>query len=170
MPVAPRRYRILDEKFRCHADRYILQCLAAMLALFAVLSVLDAVTQTVLVASLGASCFIAFTMPHVASARPRYMVGGYLIGTLCGCSMTLLGHLVVIDWLPNAHIALAALGVGLAMFLMVVTDTEHPPAAALALGFALNPWNAETVVVVMGGIFALVGIKQILRPHLMDLL
>lgn len=33
-----------------------------------------------------------------------------------------------------------ALAISLAVFTMVVTRSEHPPAAALALGLVLNDW------------------------------
>ena len=65
-----RPLRLLDEKFLACPGQYLRKCLAATLAMFVILSLLDVVTQTVLIASLGASAFIAFTMPHVASSRP----------------------------------------------------------------------------------------------------
>ena len=55
------------------------------------------------------------------------------------------------------------------MFLMVVTRTEHPPAAALALGLVLNEWTSITLVVVMFGVVGLSVCKQLVLPHLMDL-
>ena len=58
---------------------------------------------------------------------------------------------------------------GLAFFLMVLTDTEHPPAAALALGYVLNEWQLDTVVVVLGGVTALAVVTQLFRARLMDL-
>jgi CBS-domain-containing membrane protein len=56
------------------------------------------------------------------------------------------------------------------MFLMVVTKTEHPPAAALALGLVLNEWTALTLAVVVFGVVALCICKRLILPHLMDLL
>ena len=70
----------------------------------------------------------------------------------------------------QAQIVFGALATGMAMFLMVVTDTEHPPAASLALGFVLNEWDALTVLAVLSGIVALTSIKEVLKPRLMDLL
>lgn len=57
----------------------------------------------------------------------------------------------------------------LAMFLMVVFRSEHPPAAALAPGLVLNQWDAVTLLVVMTGIVALSIIKRIVMPLLTDL-
>ena len=56
------------------------------------------------------------------------------------------------------------------MFTMVVTRTEHPPAAALALGLVLNEWSLLTLIVVLSGIIGLSIIKQLIMPALLDLI
>jgi CBS-domain-containing membrane protein len=56
------------------------------------------------------------------------------------------------------------------MFLMVVTRTEHPPAAALALGLVLNEWSPLTLLVVISGVVGLSICKRLVLPILMDLL
>ena len=68
------------------------------------------------------------------------------------------------------HVVFGAMSVGLAIFLMVITDTEHPPAAGLALGLILNEWSFLTIVVVLVGIISLSVIKFILKPVLKNLL
>jgi CBS-domain-containing membrane protein len=55
------------------------------------------------------------------------------------------------------------------MFIMVVTRTEHPPAAALALGLVLNNWNITTLLVILAGIISLSVLKRLVLPVLMDL-
>jgi CBS-domain-containing membrane protein len=52
---------------------------------------------------------------------------------------------------------------------MVVTHTEHPPAAALALGLVLNEWDLITLAVVLIGVIGLSVIKRMVLPMLMDL-
>ncbi len=53
------------------------------------------------------------------------------------------------------------------MFLMVITDTEHPPAAGLALGLVLaESWRPEIIIVVLVGIV----LVALLKPVLKDLL
>jgi CBS-domain-containing membrane protein len=69
----------------------------------------------------------------------------------------------------GSRVLFGALSVGLAILLMVVTNTEHPPVAGLALGFVLNEWNFRTVVVVFAGIVLLAILKTLLRPMLVDL-
>ena len=68
------------------------------------------------------------------------------------------------------RILFGAVAVGLAMFVMVTTDAEHPPGAAVALGFVLSDWDMSTVAIVMAGIIAISVIKELVRDLLMDLL
>ncbi len=66
-------------------------------------------------------------------------------------------------------IVFGALATGIAMFLMVVTKTEHPPASALALGLVMNEWSILTLAVIVFGVSVLCLCKRIVSPHLMDL-
>lgn len=101
------------------------------------------------------------------------MIGGYLVGIVSGSllgtmsnyfqlSDPIIGHAVIVLF--------GALATGLAMLIMVITKTEHPPAAALALGLVLNEWDLLTLLVVAGGIVALSIVKRLVLPILMDLL
>ena len=135
------------------------------------LVILDYVKQTVLIASLGASTFIAFTMPHVRSSKPRYLIGGYIVGTCMGCAGSFAASVVSlpIEGLA-ASVVFGAIAIGCAMLVMVITDTEHPPAAALALGYVLNEWDLLTVIVIFVGIVSTSLIKEIFKSALHDLL
>jgi len=73
------------------------------------------------------------------------------------------------SWDQAIMIVFGALAISVAMFTMVVTRTEHPPAAALALGLVLNEWDLLTLVVVLVGVIGLSIIKQIVTPVLMDI-
>ena len=101
------------------------------------------------------------------------MIGGYLAGIISGALMSTLNMAFEFSDIVLAHVSLivfAALATGLAMFLMVVTRTEHPPAAALALGLVLNHWTPLTLLVVIGGVIALSICNRLVLPILMDLL
>ena len=153
--------------------RYALQCGLAGITVLVLLLVLDAVTQTVLIAALGASSFIAFAVPHSLHSGPRHMIGGYLIGMSAGCLMDITNTALGVSSPVLAHSVLVAFGAtatALAMFLMVVTRTEHPPAAALALGLVLNEWNLLTLGVVLAGIVTLSLVKRLVLPVLLDLI
>jgi len=160
-----RHFRFEDFK------RYGLQCGLAGLVVLVLLLVLDAVTQTVLIASLGASAFIAFAVPRSLHSDPRHMIGGYVVGMASGVLMASLYSLAAAKGV-NDHtimIIFGALAISLAMFTMVVTHTEHPPAAALALGLVLNEWDLITLAVVLIGVIGLSVIKRMVLPMLMDL-
>jgi len=139
-----------------------------------VLLLLDAISHTAIIATLGASTFIAFAMPNSRMSAPRFLIGGYLVGTVVGCLCHVLAALPLLAQVPfvreHASVIFGALSVGLAIFVMVVTDTEHPPAAGLALAFVLNQWDIVTVIVVVAGIVSLALVKMLLKPVLIDLM
>jgi CBS-domain-containing membrane protein len=160
--------RVGNERVR----RYVLQCTLASLVVLALLLLLDTVTQTVLIAALGASTFIAFAVPRSLQSGPRYLIGGYVVGITIGCLMGTMYSAMHFSDATLAHavmVLFGALATGLAMFTMVVTKTEHPPAAALALGLVLNEWSLLTLVVVFAGVLGLSVCKQLILPVLLDL-
>lgn len=165
---------IIDEKFRKNKLRYFGQCTLATLTILAVLIFLDIVLDAAVIASLGASCFIVFLMPHVNSSRPRFLVGGYLVGItsayLC-FSLSKVPFLMGIG-LTDRHwtIILGSLAVGLSMFIMVITDTEHPPAAGMSLGLVIDGFNHKAVVVVLAGVILLSLIRWALKKYIINLL
>ena len=166
--------KVFDEKFRDNKARYFFQCILATLSVFVVLLILDAMTDAAVIAALGASSFITFTMPEAQVSRPRFLIGGYLVGIAAGYVCYHLSLMSVLAQIPIVHkfpyVVFGALAVGLAILVMVVTDTEHPPAAGLALGLVLDEYNHRTVAVVLIGVVTLTLIKMALRPVLRDLL
>jgi CBS-domain-containing membrane protein len=164
----------LDRHIRRESfKRYAMQCGLAGFVVLMLLLILDAVTQTVLIAALGASAFIAFAVPRTPHSGPRSMIGGYAMGMIAGCLMATLESAMNIQGAVAAHavmVIFGAMAISLAMFMMVVTRTEHPPAAALALGLVLNEWDLLTLAVVMAGIMALSLIKRLVLPMLLDLI
>ncbi|MCG2712911.1 MAG: HPP family protein [Candidatus Omnitrophica bacterium] len=163
-----------DPKFRKNKKEYILQSLLAATAAFLVLLLLDVATNAAVIAALGSSAFIAFTMPAGDVSSARKLIGGYLAGIVVGCLchyLSILPALQNIEFIAkNSYVIFCSLSVGLSVFLMVVTNTEHPPAAGLAMGLFLNKCEVRSVLVVIIGIICLVAIKTLLRPLLKDLL
>lgn len=164
---------LIDPKFAANRVRYVAQCCFVSAAMLLVLLLLDAFYQTVLIAALGASSVVAFAAPSQRVSRPRCLIGGYLVGVLVGCIVSSLVTASV-AWAGidehTVRVFLGAAAVGLAMFIMVTTDTEHPPGAAVALGFVLNDWDLSTIAIVLSGIVAISVIKELVRGKLMDLL
>lgn len=161
---------ILDEKLKEAWRSYALQSLLAVLALMAILYFLDILTHAAIVAALGASAFIIFAMPRSVTAQPRNVIGGHIMGLIAGslCFFTLLYPPLGISE-RFLHLCAAALSVGLALLLMVITDTEHPPAAATALGIVAYGWSLWTAVFVLIFAIALSVARFLLRPWLRQL-
>ncbi|MBS3764239.1 MAG: HPP family protein [Planctomycetes bacterium] len=154
------------EEFRQHWKNYILQSGLATLVFFVLLFVLDA-ADVLIVASLGSTAFVVFAMPKSLTAQPRNVVGGQMMGLASGALCTLAGaaggeNLVL-------QYSLYSFAVGLSLFLMVVTDTEHPPASGTALGVAMQGVKAKTTLVVVVGAILLALVHHLLRGYLRDL-
>ena len=163
-----------DPKFHDNRGAYIAQTTLAALVMFFVLHVLNALTNAATIAALGATSFIAFTMPHANASRPRYLLGGYAVGLsvgfICHFGAEWAGA-TTIPWLADSsHVAFAAVSLGVSIFLMVVANFEHPPAASLALGLVLGECSGRTILVIVLGITILTGLKTVLKPALINLL
>lgn len=150
--------------------RKVLQSALATASILAILLMLDALSDTTIVATLGASAFVAFVTHESRFSQPRYLIGGYLAGVLSGClchSLSVIptiAHIAVVDqW---SHVIFGAIAVGLAILLMLATGTEHPPAAGLALGLVLNGWDYSTVVAIVAGVVSLAVLRVSLGPVL----
>ena len=157
------RYLHLDKKLSLHWRRYVLQSLYATMAVFLVILLLQ-LEQVVIIASIGASAFIEFAMPQSITAKERNLIGGHIIGLLVGSLFGLVPQ-------PSALLCavLYALCVGGTIFLMVATDTEHPPAAGTALGVAMIGLSPTLVVSVVTSIIVLALVHHLLRFRLLDL-
>jgi CBS-domain-containing membrane protein len=88
-------------------------------------------TKLFLIGSFGASAMLLFAAPRAEFAQPRNAVAGQVIGAAVG---------VTAYKLLGTHVGLAAaLGVAVAVCVMQVTRTLHPPAGATALIAILGP-------------------------------
>lgn len=67
------------------------------------------------------------------------------------------------------HIIFGAISVGITMFLMVILDTEHPPAVGMSLGLVLNDWNYLTIIFIYTAVVIMYTVKYLLRNVLIDL-
>ncbi|MGB2599137.1 MAG: HPP family protein [Candidatus Omnitrophota bacterium] len=165
-------FRYLDKNFRENKEKFIGQSILAGVSVGVALLFFDVIKYPMIVASFGASAFIAFTLPHSKMAGPRYLVGGYIVGVLVGCLIHFVTDLPVGFYPAQKMLYTIAggLAVGLSMFIMTAFDAEHPPAAGIALGFVLNEWTFMTVVLVLAGIVVISTIQRILKPRMIDLL
>jgi CBS-domain-containing membrane protein len=167
--------RIFDENFKKNPKNYILQSLLALAAMLVILSFVEILTRTAIVAALGASTFIVFAMPNSRTASPRRLIGGHIVGIICGlaCYYLFNGGLLLNDLADNYDIITwfsYALSVVLSLFVMTVTDTEHPPAASTALGIAAFGVSWQIVVFVISFAIFLSLARRLLKPWLKDLI
>lgn len=161
-----------DKQLSEHLSQYIKQCLMATGVIIAVILAFDVDEQTVIIATLGATTFIVFAMSHSYASEPRRIYGGYAIGILIGLLVYYLEMFLM--WIDPSgfdgiNIFLGGLAIGASIFLMVFTNTEHPPAAGLSIGLLFNPWTVETIFVIIVAIFFLSTAKYFLRHWLIDL-
>lgn len=85
-----------------------------------------------LIASFGATMVILFALPSSPLARPKNIIAGHIITTFIGLSMLKL--IGVSEWSMG-------IAIGVSIFVMIVTDTIHPPAGANPLIVMLSNQN-----------------------------
>lgn len=115
-----------------------------------------ATSSSLLVAPFAASAALKHAAPHGPLARPRNVIGGYLVGATVG---------VVIGFTLGSGFAAIAVAAALAAVLMMALHVEHPPAVAMTL-IALpipGPWPIE---VAAAGSITLVLTMMLLAPTL----
>jgi CBS-domain-containing membrane protein len=66
-------------------------------------------------------------------------------------------------------VAYGSLAVGLAIFTMAVTHTEHAPAAGIALGLVINTWSITTIAFIITAMLWMVAVRYLLHRRLMNL-
>jgi CBS-domain-containing membrane protein len=98
-----------------------------------------------LIAPFGASCVLVFGVPASPFARPRNVIGGHLVTAIAG-----LASVSVLGYGPLG----IAIGVGLAIAAMMLTDTVHPPAGAnpIVVAFTHASWTFLATPVLIGAV------------------
>jgi len=110
------------------------------------------VDQQLLVASLGASAFIA-TFPRANFAKARNLVGGYACGAFWGVIMS------CIDSVAGQALGFTVACCGVSVFMtalcMLMLNMEHPPAAALTLSITLSTEPLKLACIAMACVIGL---------------
>ena len=83
-----------------------------------------------IIAPFGASCVLVFGVWNAPLSQPRNIIGGHLISSFIG--------IITYNLMGNNYISLGV-GVGVAIGVMLLTKTTHPPA------------GADPIVVIMAG-------------------
>ncbi|MCA1743441.1 MAG: HPP family protein [Desulfovibrionales bacterium] len=105
---------------------------------------------------------------QATTAQPRNLVGGHLVGMFCGFGAS---YIPLEQFLPYhfSNSLLLAMAVGISIFIMVVTDTEHPPAAGTALGVAIAGFSLKITLTILISIAFLASVHALLKHKLRDL-
>jgi len=138
-----RRWMRIRGEFPRLWKNYLYQSFLAAVVVFIVLLLLT-IEQAVIVASIGATAFIVFTMPRNILAKPRRVIGGHVVGLISGSLCALIPHSSTL-----ASIIVIAFAVGVSICLMVAIDVEHPPASGTALGVALTGFTPGAMIAVL---------------------
>ncbi len=153
----------IKKELRLYWRNYIFQSFFASLSLFIVILILS-FQRVVVVASIGATAFIVFAMPGYITAKPRNVIGGYIVGMVSGVLFSLIpqGSFILLS-------IIASFCVGFSILIMVITDTEHPPAAGVALALAIQgfTWDVGITVIVSAVVLSI--IHNSFRKYLKDL-
>ncbi|MDR2842008.1 MAG: HPP family protein [Spirochaetaceae bacterium] len=153
-------------KFRGIKFRYVLQSLFGFFCIAGFMFFSNIVFSENILASMGATMFIAMTMPNSAAAKPRFLIGGYCCGSVSG---TVSAYTAL--FYPQIPVpVIAGLAVGLAIFLTVCLNFEHPPACAFALGVAFSKRPLLSVLIMLCCIVFLCIILKLAKKHMANLL
>ena len=165
--------QIIDKAFVRSPKSYIIQSLLAVVAVAIILYFVGVLTHVAIVAALGSSAFVVFAMPRSVTGQPRRLIGGHVVGLISGtfCHFVFLGGPLgelVTGW-EFTTLLVYALAVGLSIFLMTITDTEHAPAAGTALGIVTYDWSYQVVIFVLIFAISLAIVRKLLGSRLKDL-
>lgn len=119
--------------------------IGGFLTIFALVCLTNMTSSQWLMAPFGASCVLAFGIWNAPLSQPRNIIGGHFVSTFIG--------------LATYHIMgdepwTIALAVGLAIAVMMLTKTTHPPAGAdpLVIMFGAYSWSYLIMPVFIGSV------------------
>ena len=165
---------LFDRNLPGRAHNYIIQCGLASLSLFLILLVEDAVFRAAIVVAVASTAFTIFVFPNSIASTPRKVIGGHVVAVVAGSAMAaILVVLSVDNTAQNTRLIVdiaAALSVGLGTLMMVITNTEHPPAAGTAFALVIYPWSWSAIVFIISSAIILWMVRIVLRPRLVNLL
>ena len=127
--------------------------ISATLGILAISEITTLVGHPLLIGSFGASAVLLFGATDSPLSQPRNLVGGHLVSAVVA--------VIVVALFGSTPLSMA-IGVGLAIFVMNLTHTTHPPGGATALigvqgavgpGFILLPVLAGALILLVTSIF-----------------
>jgi CBS-domain-containing membrane protein len=158
-----RRWSRIVARFPELWKNYLYQSFLATVVVFLVL-VLLTMEHTVVIASIGATAFIVFTMPKNTTARPRRIIGGHFTGLVAGSLCFLIPHSSTL-----MTVLILSIAVGISICLMVALDFEHPPASGTALGVALTGFSVDIFIAILTSVVILSIAHRFAKRYIRDL-
>jgi CBS domain-containing membrane protein len=130
-----------------------------------------AAARAVVVAAIASTAFVLFISPFSPSATTHLR---WAPNCYSGTSpMSILADPnIATEWIaeiPAIFAFYAALGVGISMFFMAATNTEHPPAAGTALAIIAHGFDWGVILFIESAVLTLLLIQRALRSRLIDL-
>ena len=165
---------MVDVKARSRLPSYLFQCGLVTASPLIILLVEDALLKAAIVVAVASTAFTVFVVPDSVASTPRKVIGGHAVAVVAGSIFA--GVIAIPDIAASVESSrylrdsIAALSLGLGVFGMVVTNTEHPPAAGTALGLVVHGWSGSAVAFIMVSAVALTVVRLALRPRLINLL
>ena len=165
---------LFDRNLKPRLKNYAFQCTLATISLVIILLVHNTLFSQAIVVSIASTAFTIFVFPDSIASTPRRVIGGQLVAILAGSFFLAILQAPAIETVASGERLVpsiaAGLAVGLGILIMVATNTEHPPAAGVALGIVIDPWQWSAIAFVLIGALALSTIRAILRPKMVNLL
>ncbi len=162
-----------DPGFAKYPWAFIFQAMLATAVMLAILTFVQSLSSAAIAAGLASSVLGIFIAPSNRTARIRSVVGGHGVALILGSLFSVMLFFGPVEtFLLDAevlHNLSYAFAVGLAMLLMAITNTEHPPAAGTALGMASREFDILILLSIIGAVFLLAVMKLAIRPYLRDL-
>jgi CBS-domain-containing membrane protein len=122
----PRRWNVPIRVARPPLPRYyaIWSFISATVAILAICEITTLVGHPLLIGSFGASAVLLFGANDSPLAQPRNVVGGHILSATVA--------VIVVALLGSTPVTMAV-GVGVAIYVMNMTHTVHPPGGATVL-------------------------------------
>ena len=123
--------------------------------------------------SIASSVFLVFVVPHSLASSTRRLAGGHIVGVIIGASAYAALRAVMgdVDGISGDTFAVAgAIGVGVAILVMAITNTEHPPAAGTTLGLIIAGSSIDAVLFILTAAGMLAIVRIVLARKMVNLL
>ena len=168
------RQHILDPGFARNPRRYVVQAGLATVAMLIILIFVDSLSNAALAAGLASSVVTLFIHPSSRIASTRSLCGGHILALMIGSGFALLSAIGPVRELLLDAPLLSDLGLALVVavliFVMALTDTEHPPAAGTVLAMATRPWDIEIAGIIIAAVLLLAVVRRLIGHRLHDLI